>query len=387
MAKNEPILPHGGKLINKKVSITQVNKISEQIEEFLKLSINPETCKVVKNISNGVFSPLEGFMTENEMLSVLDHMRLENDVIWPFPIVLDVPISFNKKLNISDSIILTDLKDYPIALMRIDDIFNYNKKEFAEKVYGTVDRTHPGVEEVYNQGDLLIGGDIFLLNELPPVFPDLDLKPVETRKIFKEKGWEKIVAFQTRNPPHKGHEYVQKAALVLSDGLFINPVIGKKKVGDFKDEVIIESYKMLIKEYFPKHRVLLSTFETEMHYAGPKEAIFHAIARKNFGCNYIIIGRDHAGVRNFYRPYDAHKIFDEFPDLGIEPIFFRSFSLCNVCEAIVSDKICPHKEDCHINFSGTQIRNMLNEGKEPPKDVMRPEVSKVILNYENPFVD
>jgi len=369
------------------MSEREKNKILDQIFEFDKIIINSETWKVVKNICFGVFSPLEGFMIENEMESVLNNMRLENDIPWPFPITLDSSDEQAEKIRIGDSVILTTESGYAISLLRVNDIYQYDKKDFAEKVYGTLDRSHPGVDKVLNQQNMLIGGDLFLINELPAVFPELDLKPTETRRIFNERNWKKVVAFQTRNPPHKGHEYIQKTALTLADGLFINPVIGKKKQGDFLDEVIIRAYQELIKEYYPVHRVLLSTFETEMRYAGPKEAIFHAIARKNFGCNFIIIGRDHAGVGDFYGPYDAHKIFDEFPNLGIEPIFFRSFSLCKVCEGIVSDKICPHLPDCHTNFSGTNIRNLLCEGKEPPKEVMRPEVSKIILEYKNPFCE
>ena len=379
--------PHGGKLINRVMSDQEKSKILDHINEFDKIQIDSEMWKVVKNISFGIFSPIEGFMIENEATSVLDNMRLENDIPWPIPIILDITKKQSEKIKIGDSVILTSDSGQPISLLRVDDIYEYNKKLFAEKIYGTLDRSHPGVDKIFKQGDSLIGGDIFLINELPAVFPELDLKPSETRKIFKERNWEKIVAFQTRNPPHKGHEYVQKTALTLADGLFINPVIGKKKKGDFIDEVIIRSYQELIKEYYPEHRVLLSTFETEMHYAGPKEAIFHAIARKNFGCNFIIIGRDHAGVGDFYGPYDAHKIFDHFPDLGIEPIFFRSYSLCRVCEGIVSDKICPHLPECHTNFSGTNIRNLLCAGKKPPKEVMRPEVVKVILEYQNPFCE
>ncbi len=379
--------PHGGKLINRVMSDKEKTKILDQINEFNKIQIDSEMWKVVKNISFGIFSPIEGFMIESEATSVLDNMRLENDIPWTIPIILDITKKQSEKIKIGDCVILTSDSGQPISLLRVNDIYGYNKKLFAEKIYGTLDRSHPGVDKIFKQGDSLIGGDIFLINELPAIFPELDLKPNETRKIFKERNWGKIVAFQTRNPPHKGHEYVQKTALTLADGLFINPVIGKKKKGDFIDEVIIRSYQELIKEYYPEHRVLLSTFETEMHYAGPKEAIFHAIARKNFGCNFIIIGRDHAGVGNFYGPYDAHKIFDHFPDLGIEPIFFRSYSLCRVCEGIVSDKICPHLPECHTNFSGTNIRNLLCAGKTPPKEVMRPEVAKVILEYKNPFCE
>ncbi len=380
------IQPHGGNLINKELPNMEKKRISEQIDEFEKIQVNPQTVKVIKNIAFGVFSPLEGFMNENNYRYVLEHMYLENNVAWPFPMVLDVSENKAKTFSVDDRVILIDKLNTPIALLDVEDIYDYDKKEFAKKIYGTLDGNHPGVDAVLKQQDKLIGGEIFLINEPKATFPELDLKPIETRVLFKEKKWDRVIAFQTRNPPHLGHEYVQKAGLTSVDGLFINPVIGKKKVGDFLDEVIIKSYQALIKEYYPKDRVVLSTFETEMRYAGPKEAIFHAIARKNFGCDRIIIGRDHAGVGDFYGPYDAHKIFDLFPDLGIEPIKFRSFSKCSKCSSVVNDKICPHPPEMQNFFAGTKIRAALQAGKSPEEDVMRPEVAEVILKYNNPFV-
>ncbi|MFX1363424.1 MAG: sulfate adenylyltransferase [Promethearchaeota archaeon] len=380
------IKPHGGTLINKELPKIEKERIIEEIDEFNSVIVKPETLKVIKNIAFGVFSPLEGFMNENDYHYVLNTMYLENNVAWPFPITLDVSEDEIKNIHANDKIILTDGNKTPIALMNIESIYDYDKKEYAEKTYGTVDKNHPGVMRVFNYKEKLIGGEIFLINEPKPIFPDLDLKAIETRVLFKEKGWDRVVAFQTRNPPHLGHEYVQKAGLTYVDGLFINPVIGKKKRGDFLDIVIIEAYKALIKEYYPKDRVVLSTFETEMRYAGPKEAIFHAITRKNFGCDHIIIGRDHAGVGDYYGPYDAHDIFEKFPDLGIEPIKFRSFSKCAKCNAVVNDKICPHPPDMQNFFAGREIRAALQNGRLPDPEVMRPEVAKVILKYENPFV-
>jgi len=381
------IKPHGGRLINKELPEREKQRILEQNNEFAKIQIDSETWKVIKNIVFGVFSPLEGFMTENDTFNVLEHMYLENGIAWPFPIVLDSSQNEVSNLKGGDTVILTDVFNNPIALLNIKDIYDYNKKKFAEKVYGTLDKNHPGVNKVFNQKEKLIGGNIFLLNELPPIFPELDLKPIETRVLFKARNWERVVAFQTRNPPHLGHEYIQKAGLTFVDGLFINPVIGRKKVGDFLDEVIINAYKVLIENYYPKDRVVLSTFETEMRYAGPKEAIFHAITRKNFGCDHIIIGRDHAGIGNFYEPYDAHKIFENFPDLEIEPLFFRSFSHCQKCNSVVNEKICPHPPEFHNFFNGTKIREALLAGKLPKHDVMRPEVAEIILKYTNPFVE
>jgi len=380
------IQPHGGTLVNKVLPSMEKNRILNELNEYLKISVRPPTLKVIKNIAFGVFSPLEGFMDRINYQYVLDTMYLENDIAWPFPITLDVSDEEIGDTKPDDSIILTNPAGEPIALMNIEDIYTYDKKEYAEKTYGTLDNAHPGVSSVFNYKDKLIGGGIFLINEPNPVFPELDLKPIETRVLFKEKKWERVVAFQTRNPPHLGHEYVQKAGLTYVDGLFINPVIGKKKSGDFLDEVIINAYKALIKEYYPKNRVVLSTFETEMRYAGPKEAIFHAIARKNFGCTHIIIGRDHAGVGDYYGPYDAHFIFEKFPDLGIEPIKFRSFSKCSKCNAVVNDKICPHPPEMQNYFAGREIRGALSAGNPPDIEVMRPEVAEVILKYNNPFV-
>ena len=380
------IEPHGGHLINKKLPNAEKEKILGSLDEFETIQVNRPTIKVIKNISFGIYSPLEGFMNENDYRNVLEHMYLESNVAWPFPIVLDASAEELKNIRIDDSIILNNSENIPIALMNVSDIYNFNKKELAEKVYKTKDVEHPGVENTYKMKENLIGGEIFLINAPKPHFPDLDLKPVETRVLFKAKKWDRVVAFQTRNPPHLGHEYVQKAGLTYVDGLFINPVIGKKKGGDFLDEVIIEAYKALIKEYYPKNKVVLCTFETEMRYAGPKEAIFHAIARKNYGCDHIIIGRDHAGVGDYYGPYDAHEIFKHFPDLGIEPIFFRSFSKCNKCGSIVNDKICPHPSEMHTFFAGNKIRDTLLAGKNPGQDMMRPEVADVILQYKNPFV-
>ena len=379
------IQPHGGTLINKVLPNSEKDRILEQINEFKKIKVNDETVKVIKNIAFGVFSPLEGFMNENNYHLTLDTMYLENNIAWPFPITLDVSESEIKNIKNDDQIILSDQSETPIALMNVEDIYSYDKKEYAQKTYGTLDVKHPGVASVFNYKEKLIGGELFLINEPKAEFPELDLKPIETRVLFKQKKWDKVVAFQTRNPPHLGHEFVQKMALTVCDGLFINPVIGKKKKGDFLDEIIIETYKILIKEYYPKDRVVMSTFETEMRYAGPKEAIYHAIARKNFGCDYIIIGRDHAGVGNFYGPYDAHLIFDRFPDLGITPIKFRSFSKCKKCDAVVNDKICPHPPEMQNFFAGTDIRNALLAGKPPDSEVMRPEVAAYILKYKNPF--
>jgi sulfate adenylyltransferase len=375
--------PHGGKLVNREIPEREKERLLEQAGELSTININEGLAKDVENIARGVFSPLEGFLLEEDYHSVLDEKRLANDLPWTLPIVLDIPNNF--EVRAGDTITLSYEKG-TLALMRVEDVYKYDKREFAQKVYGTLDTKHPGVAKVNSMGERLLGGKIDLITEMKTPFSKYNLKPVETRILFKEKGWRTIVGFQTRNAPHLGHEYVQKTALTFVDGVFINPVIGKKKTGDFRDEVILEAYNALIKHYYLKDRAVISILPFEMRYAGPREAIFHAIVRKNFGCTHFIVGRDHAGVGDFYPPYAAQDIFDEFPDLGIIPLFFKAFYYCKKCGGVVNEKTCPHGEEQHIKFSGTKIREMLIKGQRPPEEMMRPEVADIILRFRNPFV-
>lgn len=368
-------LPHGGKLV------TRVSKTIDT-DGMQCIPISNELANEIENIAYGVFSPLEGFMNQNDFASVLESMRLSSDIPWTVPIVYDSDITAKE----GDDILLEGANGTR-AVMHVDDKYTYDRKEYTEKVYKTTDASHPGVKKVMSMNSTLLGGKITLINDGKETYENYYLKPHETRFLFKEKGWKDIVAFQTRNVPHIGHEYVQKTALTFVDGIFINPVIGRKKPGDFKDEVILKSYDALIRNYYLRNRAVLAILRTEMRYAGPREAILHAIARKNFGCTHFIVGRDHAGVGNFYGPYDAHDIFNEFPDLGIVPLFFRSFSYCKKCGSVVNDKICPHGKEDHIFFSGTAIRQLLVDGEIPPEDMMRKEVSEIILSYDNPFID
>ena len=373
--------PHGGKLIDR--------KIKKQIDtkDLTQFEINTNLSEDILNIANGVFSPLEGFLVDNDFENVLKDKRLSDDTPWTIPILLD----FNKEeinnIKEGDTILLTNKETGLQALIDIDEIYNYDKKTLANKVYQTQDTNHPGVANIYNMKKQLLGGKISLLKNKKREYDEYNLTPKETRILFKEKGWQEIVAFQTRNPPHIGHEYVQKTALTFVDGIFINPIIGKKKVGDFTDEVILASYETLMQHYYLKERAVMSILRTTMKYAGPREAIHHAIMRKNFGCTHFIVGRDHAGVGSYYGPYDAHEIFSEFPDLGIVPVFFRSFYRCTKCGGVVNEKICPHDQQYHINFSGKKIRELLVNGQVPPEDMMRKEVSETILRFKKPFVE
>jgi len=376
------IRPHGGELIDRHIKKEIID--TSGLPEF---TININTSEDVLNIANGVFSPLRGFLSENDLQNVLSEKRLTNDCPWTIPILLD----FNKKdinnIKEGDTILITNKESGVKALLDVEEIYKYNKKTLASKVYRTDDINHPGVANVNNMKEMLLAGKISLIDSKVREFDKYNLKPKETRFLFKEKGWQEIVAFQTRNPPHIGHEYVQKTALTFVDGIFINPIIGKKKVGDFRDDVILASYETLMKYYYLKERAVMSILRTSMKYAGPREAIHHAIMRKNFGCTHFIVGRDHAGVGNYYGPYDAHDIFNEFPDLGIVPLFFRSFSRCTKCGSVVNDKICPHDQKYHINFSGKKIREILKSGKIPSEDMIRKEVAETILKFKKPFVE
>ena len=374
--------PHGGKLVNRliKKKPSDTNGLSE-------FEINTNLSEDILNIANGVFSPLEGFLCNNDLENVITEKRLADDTPWTIPILLDFNKDDLKEIKEGDSILLTNKENGVRALLDIDEIYTYDKKMLAQEIYLTQETSHPGVANVYNMKQLLIGGKISLLASKTRKFDEYNLTPKETRFLFKEKGWQEIVAFQTRNPPHIGHEYVQKTALTFVDGLFINPIIGKKKSGDFKDEVILSSYSTLMKHYYLKDRAVMSILRTSMKYAGPREAIHHAIMRKNFGCTHFIVGRDHAGVGDYYGPYDAHGIFSEFPDLRIVPVFFRSFSRCTKCGGVVNDKICPHDQKYHINFSGKKIRELLRNGEIPPEDMMRKEVAETILKFDKPFVE
>lgn len=374
--------PHGGKLINK-----QLLEKPSGTNDLPKFEVNTNLSEDILNISHGVFSPLEGFLTHNDLENVLSEKRLESDTPWTIPILLDFDKQEIKDIKEGDSVVLTNSENGVVAVLDVDEIYTFDKQKLAQAVYGTKDTNHPGVANVFNMKQTLLGGKIKLIESKTRTFDEYNLSPKETRFLFKEKGWREIVAFQTRNPPHIGHEYVQKTALTFVDGILINPIIGKKKTGDFKDEVILASYEALMKHYYLKERSVMSILRTSMKYAGPREAIHHAIMRKNFGCTHFIVGRDHAGVGDYYGPYDAHDIFSEFPDLGIIPVFFRSFSRCTKCGSVVNDKICPHDQKYHINFSGKKIREILHSGKIPPEDMMRKEVAETILQFDNPFVE
>jgi len=379
-------MPHGGRLVNRVVDHKRREELLREAGELLQIRIGHESTVDAKNIAYGVYSPLEGFMNEDEYRSVIDCMRLPNDLPWTVPVVLHISRGEAESVKVGDDVALNTSRNKPIAIMHIEDIYQCDREEYARKVFKTSSTSHPGVAALFKLNECLAGGRIELLGDMRELFQRYILHPAETRTLFGERGWKSIVGFQTRNAPHIGHEFLQKMALLFTDGVFINPVIGRKKQGDFKDEVIVAAYEALIENYYPKDAVLMSVLHYEMKYAGPREAILHAIMRKNFGCTHFIVGRDHAGVGNYYGPYEAQEILREFPNLGVTPLFFREFFHCYKCGGQVNEKICPHSEADRLRFSGTKLRDMIVNRLKPPKEIMRPEVVEAILGFSSPFV-
>lgn len=381
------VRPHGGVLVNRLLEGAERESALDRAKDLRVLCLSKGYIVDLQNIAYGRYSPLEGFITEEDYKSVISQNRLKDGTLWTIPIVLDVDAETASTLKEGGDILIADENASPIAIMHLEDKFSYDKEAHAKSVFGTVDVAHPGVERVYSMKDVLLGGKIDLIDDSREPFPEYNLSPAETRKIFEERGWKTIAGFQTRNAPHMGHENMQKTVLALVDGLLIHPVIGRKKKGDFRDEVILRSYDVLIENYFPKQRVLLSILPMEMRYAGPKEAVHHAIIRKNHGCTHLIVGRDHAGVGNFYHDEAAIEIFDDYPELEIKPITIRGdFFHCKRCGHLASDRTCCHDESYHLKFNGTAIRKMLTEGVVPPPELIRPEVYEAQREFEEPFV-
>ncbi|MBA4438396.1 MAG: sulfate adenylyltransferase, partial [Nitrosopumilaceae archaeon] len=374
MSETDSIKPHGGVLVNR---ITNVDPTG-----LFSISISEDLANDVENIADGIFSPLEGFLGQQDFESVISRGRLANDLAWTIPIVLDVDEETANKMKDAGDVLLQNPDGIGIAVLHVDEVFTFDKEKAAKGVYGTNDTSHPGVAYTMSMKDFLVGGKIdFIQRPNDTEIRKNRLTPKQTREAFAQAGWKTICAFQTRNPPHVAHEMLQKTSITTRDGVFVNPVIGKKKSGDFVDEVIVKCYETMIAHYYPENRCKLGTLHTQMKYAGPKEAIHHAIMRQNYGCTHIIIGRDHAGVGKFYDPMAAQEIFSDYPELEIAPVFFPAFFYCRKCLTYTTPKACPHDNDDKEQISGTALREMIQNGQAPSQFILRPEVAQVILDH------
>jgi sulfate adenylyltransferase len=370
VATDRLIRPHGGELVDRSGSFP------DDLDSLERLMLTPRELSDLDMLACGALSPLEGFMGQADYESVLESMHLESGLPWALPVCLAVD-----EAPAGDRVALADGEGRPLAVLEVEDVFDYDREREAELCFRTTDEKHPGVARLYAQKARYVAGRVTVFERLEPPFPELAMDPGETRAAFAERGWKRVVGFQTRNPIHRAHEYLTKGALETVDGLLIHPLVGETKSDDVPAATRVECYRVLLENYYPEGRVVLSAFPAAMRYAGPREAIWHAICRKNYGCSHFIVGRDHAGVGDYYGTYDAQLIFDEFEphELDIEPMFFEHAFYCRVCGQMATPKTCPHGGDNHVFLSGTKVRELLSGGELPPVEFSRPEVAEVLI--------
>jgi len=380
------IPPHGGELIPLLLEGKESEEAKKKAKDLKKVRLSSRESSDLIMMAIGAFSPLKGFMKEQDYKEVMDNMHLSDGTLWPIPITLSISQQQAKNTSLGEEIALIDDESHELmGLMEVQDKYSYDKEHEAEKVFFTKEEDHPGVKKVLQQKDVLIGGEVKALSEgpYPELFGSYYARPAETREIFKEKGWSTISAFQTRNPIHRSHEYCTKIALEVSDGILIHPLVGKLKADDIPAEIRMKCYEILIDNYYPKERIVLKVYPMEMRYGGPREALLHAVFRQNYGCSHLIIGRDHAGVGNYYGPFDAQKIFTQIKpgELKIKPLNIDWTFWCHKCDGMASMKTCPHDKKYRVLISGTKVREMLSKGQMPPKEFTRPEVAKILIDY------
>ena len=363
--------------------------MDKKYKSLNKIKVNEEILMDAEQIAIGGYAPLKGFMLKADFKSVLNRMRLSNGDAWTLPIVLDVSKKAADSINIGDEILLVDKENKPMVLISAEEVYPYDKSLYCRLTYGTEDMAHPGVAKIFGMKDMLIGGRVIkILNSyFSPVRKSM-LKPEETKAYFQKKKWKTICAFHTRNVVHRAHEYLQRCAMEVTDGLFIHPVAGITKQGDFKKEVIIKAYQRLIESYYPEDKVLFAALGIGMKFAGPREAVFHALIRRNYGCTHIIIGRDHAGTGGYYDKYAAHKIFSELPYLGITPLLLKGPFYCKKCEGIATENTCAHSKEYQFDVSGTLLRDLIKKKKDLPGWLVRPEIAEIFdISKESPFTE
>ena len=377
--------PHGGELKPLLVQGEEAVEARRRAEGLPAVRLNSKETSDLIMLAMGAFSPLGGFLCRGDYEGVVEGMQLGDGVLWPIPVTVSVTHEAAGAVAVGREVALVDEdSDELMGLMTVEDKYPYDKRREARKVFGTEDEAHPGVQRVYSQGEVYLGGALTAVSEgrYPKVFPEF-ARPAETRAIFSQRGWSTVAAFQTRNPIHRSHEYLVRIAMEVSDGVFIHPIVGALKPGDIPAEVRMKCYQALLERYLPPERVVLKVYPMEMRYGGPREAVLHAIIRQNFGCSHLIIGRDHAGVGKYYGPFEAQEIFEQLEPgaLHIQPLKLDWTFWCSRCEGMASLKTCPHAQEDRLLISGTELRTLLSEGRHPPAEFSRPEVLEILIDY------
>ena len=387
MSADSLVTPHGGQLVSRFAPPDHIEALAEEAASLPEIRLRTTQACDLEMIAGGAFSPLTGFVGRADFESICHGMRLGDGTVWPIPITLPVQDEVKAKLSPGGRAALRHPDGTLLGVIDVEEIYPHDKALEIPAVYRTEDEAHPGVKAVVEEGDWLVAGPVHVLTVTPAdageQFAEYRLPPARTRAAFEERGWKTIAAFQTRNPIHRAHEYLTKCAQEMCDGLLIHPLVGQTQPGDIPADVRMACYTVLIERYYVPERTMLTVMSAAMRYAGPREAILHALVRKNYGCSHFIVGRDHAGVGKYYGTYDAQMIFEEFDpgEIGITPLRFEHAAWCNACEGMTSAKSCPHGPEQKVFLSGTKVREMLRAGERPPQEFSRPEVAEVLVKW------